>query len=55
VLPVFINKTFIDTYTRVAFAKIYDRKHTITSADILNDKVLQLFEEHQNPSITYTR
>ena len=43
------QQTFIDTYTRVAFAKIYDRKHAITSADILNDRVLPFFEEHQIP------
>jgi transposase InsO family protein len=43
------QQTFIDTYTRVAFAKVYDRKHAITSADILNDRVLPFFEEHQIP------
>src|SRR3954467_2647275 len=42
-------QTFIDTYTRVAFAKVYDNKHAITSADILNDKVLPFFEEQQIP------
>ena len=34
------QQTFIDTYSRVAFAKLYDSKHAITSADLLNDKVL---------------
>jgi len=43
------QQTFIDTYTRVAFAKVYDNKHAITSADILNDKVLPFFEEQQIP------
>jgi transposase InsO family protein len=33
----------------VAFAKLYETKHTITSADILNDRVLHFFEEHQVP------
>src|ERR1700730_7001921 len=43
------QQTFIDTYTRVAFAKLYDNKHAITSADILNDKVLPFFEEQRIP------
>jgi len=43
------QQTFIDTYSRVAFAKLYDSKHAITSADLLNDKVLPFFEEHQIP------
>lgn len=43
------QQTFIDTYTRVAFAKLYNTKHAITSADILNDKVLPFFEQHQIP------
>jgi len=43
------QQTVIDTYTRVAFAKLYDRKHAITAADALNDKVLPFFEEQQIP------
>ncbi len=43
------QQTVIDTYTRVAFTKLYDNKHAITSADILNDRVLPFFEEHQIP------
>jgi transposase InsO family protein len=43
------QQTFIDTYTRVAFAKLYETKHAITSADILNDRVLPFFEDHQVP------
>jgi transposase InsO family protein len=43
------QQTFIDTYSRVAFAKLYETKHAITSADILNDRVLPFFEEHQVP------
>lgn len=39
------QQTFIDTYSRVAFAKLYDTKTAITSADILNDRVLPFFEE----------
>jgi len=43
------QQTFIDTYSRVAFAKVYETKHAITSADLLNDRVLPFFEEHQIP------
>lgn len=43
------QQTFIDTYSRVAFAKVYDRKNAITAADILNDRVLPFFEEQQIP------
>ena len=41
------QQTFIDTYSKVAFAKLYDRKTPITAADILNDRVLPFFEEHE--------
>lgn len=43
------QQTFIDTYTKVAFAKLYDRKNAITAADMLNDRVLPFFEEHGVP------
>src|SRR5258708_9163236 len=43
------QQTFIDTYTRVAFAKLYETKHAITSADLLNDRVLPFFDEQQIP------
>lgn len=43
------QQTVIDTYTRVAFAKLYTSKHAITSADVLNDRVIPLFEQHQIP------
>ena len=43
------QQTFIDTYSRVAFAKLYTSKHAITSADILNDRVLPFFEDQQIP------
>ena len=39
------QQTFIDTYTKVAFVKLYDQKHAITAADMLNDRVLPWFEE----------
>ena len=43
------QQTFIDTYSRVAFAKLYQSKHAITSADLLNDRVLPFFDEQQIP------
>lgn len=44
------QQTFVDTYTKVAFAKLYTTKTPITAADLLNDKVLPFFEE-QNVSL----
>ena len=40
------QQTFIDTYAKVACAKLYDRKTPITAAELLNDRVLPFFEEH---------
>ena len=40
------QQTFIDTYSKVAFAKLYDRKTPITAADLLNDRVVPFFDEH---------
>ncbi len=40
------QQTFIDTYSKVAFAKLYTSKHPINSADLLNDRVIPFFEEH---------
>ena len=39
------QQTFVDTYSKVTFAKLYDRKTPITAADLLNDRVLPFFEE----------
>lgn len=41
------QQTFIDTYTKVAFAKLYDRKNALVAADMLNDRVLPFFEMHE--------
>jgi transposase InsO family protein len=43
------QQTFIDTYSKLGFVKLYDRKHAITAADMLNDRVLPFFEEHGVP------
>jgi hypothetical protein len=37
------QQTFIDTYTKVAFCKLYDRKNALVAADILNDMVIPFF------------
>lgn len=39
------QQTYIDTYCKVAQAKLYQTKDAITSADILNDRVLPMYEE----------
>ncbi|GIV34629.1 MAG: hypothetical protein KatS3mg031_2164 [Chitinophagales bacterium] len=46
------QQTFIDTYNNVAQAKLYDRKHAITTADMLNDRFLPFFEQHQLPLLS---
>jgi transposase InsO family protein len=41
------QQTFVDTYSKVAFAKLYEQKTPITAADLLNDRVLPFFEEQE--------
>ena len=43
------QRTFIDTYSKVAWAKLYDRKNALVAADMLNDRVLPFFEDHDIP------
>ena len=40
------QQTFVETYAKVAFAKVYDRKNALVAADILNDRVVPFYEEH---------
>ena len=40
------QQTFVDTYSKWAAAKLYTTKTPITSADLLNDRVLPFFAEH---------
>ena len=40
------QQTFIDTYAKVGFAKLYDRKTPITAADLLNDRVVPFFDTY---------
>ena len=41
------QQTFIDTYAKVAFAKLYDRKTPLTAADLLNDRVVPFHDAHE--------
>jgi transposase InsO family protein len=41
------QQTFIDTYSKVACAKLYTEKTPVTAADLLNDRVLPFFAEQQ--------
>ena len=40
------QQTFVDTYSKVAACKLYTTKTPITAADLLNDRVLPMFEEY---------
>jgi transposase InsO family protein len=43
------QQTYVDTYSKVAFAKLYTTKTPITAADTLNDQVLPFFQAHKLP------
>lgn len=43
------QQTFVDTYAKVAFCKLYNAKTPITSADLLNDRVIPFFETYSVP------
>jgi transposase InsO family protein len=43
------QQTFVDTYAKVGFAKLYDRKTPLTAADLLNDRVIPFYEEQGIP------
>ena len=45
------QQTFVDTYSKVAFAKLYTTKTPIMAADLLNDKILPFFTEEQLPML----
>ena len=45
------QQTFVDTYSKVAFAKLYTTKTPITAADTLNDRVLPFFEQEGLPML----
>ena len=43
------QQTFIDTYCKVGFAKVYDRKNPLVAADLLNDRILPFYEGQEIP------
>jgi hypothetical protein len=43
------QQTFVDTYSKVAFAKVYQSKTALVAADLLNDRVLPFFDTHSVP------
>jgi len=43
------QQTYIDTYAKVAQVKLYDRKNALVAADMLNDRVLPLYEQSNIP------
>lgn len=43
------QQTFIDTYTKVAICKLYDRKNALVAADVLNDRVVPFYEDQDVP------
>jgi hypothetical protein len=43
------QQTFLDTYTKLAFGKIYDCKTPPVAADLVIDRVIPFFDEHQIP------
>lgn len=43
------QQTFVDTYSRVAICKLYTDKTAITSADLLNDRIIPFFAEYNIP------
>jgi transposase InsO family protein len=43
------QQTFIDTYCKVAFVKLYDRKNALVAADLLNDRVIPFYDAHEIP------
>jgi transposase InsO family protein len=43
------QQTFIDTYAKVAMAKLYDRKNALVAADMLNDRVIPFYDQQQVP------
>lgn len=45
------QQSFVDTYSKVAEAKLYNMKTPLTAADLLNDKVLPLFEKYNLPML----
>lgn len=45
------QQTFVDTYSKVAYCKLYTTKTPITAADLLNDRVLPFFAAQNVPML----
>jgi transposase InsO family protein len=45
------QQTFVDTYSKMAFVKLYTMKTPLTAADCLNDKVLPFFDDQGVPML----
>jgi hypothetical protein len=43
------QQTVVDTYSSVAFAKVYTAKVPVTATDTLNDRVIPFFEQQEIP------
>lgn len=43
------QQTFIDTYAKVPFAKLYNQKTALVAADMLNDRVMPFYDEAEIP------
>ena len=43
------QQTFIETYSQVAFAKLYDHKTSLTAAELLKDQGVPFCEDHEVP------
>ena len=43
------QQTFVDTYSRLAHAKLYKDKNALMAADMLNDKVIPFYQEQEVP------
>ncbi len=47
------QQTFVDTYSKVAHAKLYTTKTPITAADMLNDQVLPFYKSQHLPCCAF--
>ena len=43
------QQTYVDTYCKVAHCKLYTSKTPITAAELLNERVLPYYEQHDLP------
>lgn len=43
------QQTYIDTYSKTAIVKLYDRKNALVAADLLNDRVIPFYDSFDIP------